>query len=149
MPENEPKLCKERYKNSFESFLGVDFVKYCDSYCELSLVIRPELCNIGGSTHGGVIESLLDMALSGAVTCDYMDKPETVVTLQMNVNFLRPSFPGDTLIAWGEVVKKGRTVCFVEGGIKTPEGKLIAKASGDWFIKKPSHPNHPDQRKKS
>ncbi len=131
-------LSKDRYKNSFESFIGVDFKQYGDDYCKLELVVRPELCNIGGSTHGGVIESILDMALSGAVTCNYMNKAETVVTMQMNVNFLRPSFPGDRLTAWGEIIKKGRTICYVEGGIKNQEGKLIARASGDWFVKTPA-----------
>ncbi len=132
------KVTKGRYKSSYENYLGVTFNKYEKGYCEIELKIKPEYLNIGGSVHGGIINGLCDIALSGAVTCDFIDKAESVVTMQMNVNFLKAGKPDDTLIAWGEVIKKGRTICYVEGGIKNKEGQLIAKASGDWFIKSPS-----------
>lgn len=131
------KLVEERYKSSYESYLGVRFLKYKDSECEIELKIRPEHLNIGGKVHGGVINALCDIALSGAVTCNYMGKAERVVTMQMNVNFLRAGEPDDTLLAYGEIVKQGRTICYVEGGIKNQDGKLIARASGDWFVKSP------------
>ena len=129
------KVTGDRYKSSFESFLGVKFLKYEESVCHISLDIRDYHLNIGRSVHGGIINSLCDIALSGAVTCDFMDKAESVVTMQMNVNFLRAGRPGDTLTAWGEVVKKGRTIYYVEGGVKNQDGKLLARATGDWFVK--------------
>jgi acyl-CoA thioesterase len=129
------RITKDRYKSSFENFLGVKFNKYQDGCCEIDLVIKDQHLNIGGSVHGGIINSLCDIALSGAVTCEFVDKAESVVTMQMNVNFLRAGMPGDKLSAWGEVVKKGRTIYYVEGGVKNQDGKLIARASGDWFVK--------------
>ena len=129
------KITKDRYKSSFENHLGVKFVDYKDSRCEISLEIEEEHLNIGRSVHGGVISSLCDIAMSGAVTCNFMDKAESVVTLQMNVYYLRPGHEDDVLTAWGEIVKQGRTICYVEGGIKNQEGKLIARATGDWFVK--------------
>ncbi len=130
------KLSEERYKNTYEHTLGVKFLKYEDSYCEIELKVRPELLNIGGSLHGGVIEAMCDIALSGAVTCTLHDSADRCVTMQMNVNFLRPGRLDDTLIAYGEIIKHGKTVCYVEGGIKNQDGKLICRASGDWFIKR-------------
>jgi uncharacterized protein (TIGR00369 family) len=86
--------------------------------------------------HGGVINGLLDIALSAAVTSAMLDKAEKVVTLQMNVNFLRAGKLGDKLITTAEIVKMGSTIIYVEGEIKSAEdNKLIAKASGDWFVK--------------
>lgn len=126
-----------RYGSSFEKFLGVEFKKYEKGFCEISFTVQDHHLNIGKSCHGGVIESLLDIALSGAVTCDFIDKAESVVTMQMNVNFLRPAFSGETLSAYGEIIKKGSTIVYVEGAIKNSEGKLVAKASGDWFVKRP------------
>ena len=128
---------KERYSKSFEKYLGVEFEKYEDGYCEISLEVKDHHLNIGGTAHGGIINALCDIALSGAVTCNYIDKAETVVTMQMNVNFLRPGLNGDKLIAYGEVVKRGRTIYYVEGGVKNQDGKLLARATGDWYVKKP------------
>ncbi len=129
------KITQGRYKSSFENYLGVKFNKYEEGYCEIELKIKPEYLNIGGSVHGGIINGLCDIALSGAVTCNFHSGAESVVTMQMNVNFLKAGKPDDTLTAWGEVVKRGRTIYYVEGGIKNQEGKLIARASGAWFIK--------------
>ena len=137
IPDDIPEIIRKRYNRSFEAHMGVDFNKYADSVCEISLKIEPQHLNIGNSVHGGVINALCDIALSGAVTCNYTNKAETVVTMQMNVNFLRPGFEGDTLTASAEITKKGRTICFVEGEVRNQDGKLLAKASGDWFIKKP------------
>lgn len=132
-----PDIIKERYNSSYEAHMGVKFNTYADSVCEIELKLEPKHLNIGNSAHGGVINALCDIALSGAVTCNYINKAETVVTMQMNVYFLRPGFEGDTLIARGEVVKKGGTICYVEGEVKNQKGELLAKASGDWFVKKP------------
>ena len=135
--EQALELTEKRYCSSFESHLGVKFKKYEEGYCEIELEIADHHLNIGRSVHGGIINALCDIALSGAVTCNFMNKAESVVTMQMNVNFLKAGMPGDTLTAYGEVVKKGSTIYYVEGGIKNQEGKLIARASGDWFVKKP------------
>ena len=136
MEERSPDLAKDRFKSSFEDTLGVKFLEYSKGRCKVELGVSADFLNIGGSLHGGVINALLDIALSGAVTSDFVDSPYSVVTLQMNVNFLRAAFEGETLIAYGEVIKKGSTIYYVEGGIQNQKGKLIARASGDWFVKK-------------
>lgn len=128
---------KERYSKSFEKHLGVEFEKYQDSYCEVTLEIKDHHLNIGETVHGGIINALCDIALSGAVTSNFVDKAGTVVTLQMNVNFLKPGFSGDKLTAYGEVTKQGRTIFYVEGGVKNQNGELLARASGNWFVKRP------------
>lgn len=132
-----PDIIKERYHSSFEAHLGVCFKKYADSECIVELDIKPHHLNIGGTTHGGIIEALADIALSGAVTCNFINKAETVVTMQMNVYFLKPGHEGDTLRAHGKIEKRGRTICYVSGEITNQDGKLIARADGNWFIKAP------------
>jgi len=130
-------ITKTRYQSSFEHHLGVNFETYQDGICSISLKILPIHLNIARGVHGGIITSLLDIAMSGAVTCTIADRSaEQVVTMQMNTNFLRGATEGDTLNARGEIIKRGSTIVYVEGSIHDQNGKLIAKASGDWFIKK-------------
>ncbi len=130
-------LCSDRYKSSFEHSLGVKFNEYDAGICEIELEIKEGHLNIGGTTHGGIISSLLDIALSGAVTSTILDKSATqVVTMQMSVNFLRAGLLGDRLKARGEIIKKGSTIVYVEGSIHNQKNDLIAKANGDWFIKR-------------
>lgn len=129
------RITDKRYKSSFENYLGTKFLRYENGHCEIQLLIRPEYLNIAGAVHGGVINSIADIAMSGAVTSHFKEGAEKVVTLEMKVNFLKGGLAGDTLTAWGEVIKRGRTICYVEGGIKNQKGDLIARASGNWFIK--------------
>lgn len=132
----EPKLITERYQNSFEKHLGVEFLEYSEGKCSIKLIVKNYHLNIGNSAHGGIINGLCDIALSGAVTSNFNSGAEAVVTMDMNVSFLRPGFEGDTLIAFGEVIKAGKTICYVEGGVKNQEDKLIARATGNWFVKR-------------
>lgn len=131
-------LTQKRYKSSFESFLDVKFTKYSQGYCEIELELKEHHLNIGRTAHGGVINAMADIALSGAVTCSFaeINDAQGVVTMQMNVYFLKPGLAGETLIAYGEVVKAGKTIYYVEGGVKTKDGKLVARANGNWFVKR-------------
>lgn len=124
-----------RDPSKFGNMLGVIFSHYDEGKCVTELDIEEKHLNIGGSVHGGVINALCDIALSGAVTSAFKDREEVVVTLQMNVNFLRPGFNGDKLTATAEVVKLGSKIVYVEGEIRNQSNKLIAKASGDWYVK--------------
>ncbi len=133
----DPDLCKTRYGSSFEHHLGVKFNRYEEGVCDIELLIKPEHLNIAGGVHGGIISSLLDISLSGAVTSTIPDrKAEQVVTMQMSINFLRGASLGDTLRAKAEIIKRGSTIVYIEGSIHDQNDKLIARASGDWFIKK-------------
>ena len=129
-------MVMKRDPSGYGNLLGADFIEYNAGKCIVELIVSKEHLNIGGTVHGGVINGLLDIALSAAVTSAMLDKAEKVVTLQMNVNFLRAGKLGDKLITTAEIVKMGSTIIYVEGEIKSAEdNKLIAKASGDWFVK--------------
>ena len=124
-----------RDPSNFGNMLGVIFTQYEGGKAATELDIEDKHLNIGKTVHGGVINALCDIALSAAVTSAFKDKEEVVVTLQMNVNFLRPGFAGDKFIATAEVVKLGSKIVYVEGEIRNQTNKLIAKASGDWYVK--------------
>jgi acyl-coenzyme A thioesterase 13 len=127
---------KKSDPSGYGNALGAIFLEYAEGKASVELEVNESHLNIGKTVHGGVISGLLDIALSAAVTSKFLGKAETVVTLQMNVNFLRAATLGDTLIAKGEIIKHGSTIIYVEGEIRSiKENKLIAKASGDWFVK--------------
>ena len=120
----------------FDKDIGVELISYGDGKCSISLDIQERHLNIGKSLHGGVINALLDIVISAAVTSLFHEKSERVVTLQMGTNFLRPAREGETVRAHGEVLKQGSTIVYAEGWIENTEGKMLAKASGDWFVQK-------------
>jgi uncharacterized protein (TIGR00369 family) len=94
----------------------------------LSLPVEANLMNSMGNVHGGVIMSLLDVALCTAARTLH---PEStgVITINLSVSFIEAG-GGAKLYADARVLKDGRSMSFVEGEAKNADGTLVAKATG-------------------
>ncbi|HEX9431651.1 MAG TPA: PaaI family thioesterase [Burkholderiales bacterium] len=92
----------------------------------LSLPVEPHLTNSLGKVHGGVIMSLLDVALCTAARTLH---PESVgvITINMSTSFIGAG-DGARLLADARVMKDGRSLSFVEAEAKNEDGTLVAKA---------------------
>ncbi|HEY8252239.1 MAG TPA: PaaI family thioesterase [Burkholderiales bacterium] len=92
----------------------------------LSLPIEPQLTNSLGTAHGGVIMSLLDVALCTAARTLHPDSIG-VITIDLSVSFIGGA-SGERLAAEARVLKDGRSMSFVEAEAKNQDGSLVAKA---------------------
>jgi len=92
----------------------------------LSLPIEAHLTNSIGTVHGGVIMSLLDVALCTAARTLHPDSLG-VITIDMSTSFIGGG-SGARLLAEARVLKNGRSMIFVEGEAKNEDGSLVAKA---------------------
>ena len=92
----------------------------------LSMPIEPHLTNSLGTAHGGVIMSLLDVALCTAARTLH---PESigVITIDLTTSFIDGA-KGKKLIAEARVLRDGRSMSFVEAEAKNEDGSLVAKA---------------------
>ncbi len=99
-----------------------------DGMATLSLPVEPHLTNSLGSVHGGVIMSLLDVALCTAARTLH-PQSQGVITINLSTSFIGAG-SGDRLIAQARVLKDGRSMSFVEGEAKNADGSLVAKAVG-------------------
>jgi uncharacterized protein (TIGR00369 family) len=88
--------------------------------------------------HGGVTAAMLD-SFMGRAAFAHSPPGHHLVTLQLNVHFVRAARVGDTLIADGEVQHNGRRTAVVRGELRTEQGTLIATASGT-FMHLPTDP---------
>lgn len=83
--------------------------------------------------HGGMVFSLLDSALGRAVLRHIPDGYASP-TLEMKINYFRPAAAGK-LIAKGRVINSSKQTCYAEGEVVDDTGRLIARASGTFFVK--------------
>lgn len=90
---------------------------------------RPELGNVIGAMHGGVLATLLDVAMASAAV-SLFDFTRTAVTLNMNTSFLEPG--RGTLTADGEVVQHDDSVAWCRAAITDAGGRLVAQAQGSF-----------------
>ena len=92
----------------------------------LSLPVEPQFTNSMGAVHGGVIMSLLDVALCTAARTLH-PQSQGVITINLSTSFIGAG-TGQRLIAEARVLKDGRSMSFVEGEAKNADGSLVAKA---------------------
>ncbi|RUL88084.1 PaaI family thioesterase [Tautonia sociabilis] len=85
-----------------------------------------------GLMHGGVAAAMLD-SFTGRAASASSPPGHHVVTIQLNVHFVRAARVGDVLIADGEVQHAGRRTAVVRGELRTEDGRLIATASGTFM----------------
>lgn len=85
-----------------------------------------------GLMHGGVSAAMLDSFMGRAA---FAGSPagHHVVTVQLNVHFIRAARAGDTLIADGEIQHNGRRSAVVRAELRTDRGVLIATGSGTFM----------------
>jgi uncharacterized protein (TIGR00369 family) len=110
--------------------LGFRLIAVSQADRRVEVAFEPSVDLVGnpmGHVQGGYVCAMLDecMSVAGLITSGMTC---VVPTLEMKTSFLRPALPGP-LRGVGWVVKWGKTVCFTEGELYDPEGRLLAKAS--------------------
>lgn len=85
------------------------------------------MCHSGGVVQGGFVTGWIDAAMAHATMA--MTGPDMIpMSLDINVSFFAPARPG-TVIAEAWVVRRGRSICFLEGQLRDTAGAILAKAS--------------------
>ena len=101
-------------------------------YC-LQTTVQAIHLSRAGLVHGGMLFSMLDAAM-GRAAMHCLGADFFCPTVTMTISYFRPVATG-TLQARGRVVNTSKQLCYVEGEIRSETEKLIAKASGTFFIK--------------
>ena len=92
----------------------------------LSALVNSNTLNPSGYYHGGVIYTLCDCcAYSGVLSA--LQPNEDAVTHDIHISVLRPGKLNDKVVYQSTLVKRGRTLCFIDVVAKIGE-KIIATA---------------------
>ena len=115
----------------FVEHLGICLLEKNDGRVLIRFEPRPEHLNSWSGVHGGVLLTLLDVALSSAArSLDLVCIGAT--TVEMKANFLAAA--AGPILARGFAQRAGRSLIFSEGEASEPGGKVLAKASGTFKL---------------
>lgn len=94
--------------------IGIEFVDAEPGSATLQLPYSTDLVGNPdtGTVHGGVITSLIDSAGGLAVFCS-LPEIETIATLDLRIDYMKPATPEHTLIARADCYKRTRNIAFV------------------------------------
>ena len=119
-------------KIPFASHLGIELLEYKDGRARLRLVLRPELLNSFEAAHGGVVMTLLDIAMAMAARSRDAEALGAI-TVEMKGSFMNAGT--GTLIADGVCLHLGKSVAFCEARIHGSDGKHAATGSGTFMLR--------------
>ena len=89
------------------ALLGIRRASMADGRSVFELGIRPEHMNPHGVVHGGVVYTLADCAMGGALT-SVLEPTERCATLELKINYLAPALAGELRAEACVVARSGR-----------------------------------------
>lgn len=117
--------------NPYVRFLEMKIAKLGQGYAELTMPIHADKhTNLYNVAHGGALASLADTSMG--IAC--ATTGNKVVTLDMNMNFIKGAKPQKALKSRGTVLHSGRSTMVVEADVIDEIGDLVLKARGTFFV---------------
>lgn len=92
---------------------------------------QPEQANSRGDVNGGAIATLLDCTLAAAVRSHHPDA-YGVATIDLTLHYVAAG--NGELIATAHCERRGRSISFARGEVRTEDGTLVALATGSFKL---------------
>jgi uncharacterized protein (TIGR00369 family) len=128
-----PRSGRERHV-PFTVHLGIRVDSAQDGEARVSIRLEPHMLNNHDAVHGGVLMTLLDIAMANAALSK-VNYAREVVTVDMHVGFMAAA--SGSLLATGRAVGGGRSICFCEAYVEDGEGRRVAQAMGTFRYRDP------------
>lgn len=115
----------------FADLLGFEITDRGDGRCVIELDLEQRHHNPHGIVHGGVLYSVADTGMGGALV-SLLSDDEICTTIEIKITYFRPAVSG-RLICTTEVVNRGRKTAALESTLEI-DGRTLARAYGTFMI---------------
>lgn len=107
--------------------LGITLIEAAGDHAVLVMPFKESNVTIADIVHGGAISALIDTAATAAAW-SMPELPENPrgTTVALTVNFLAAA-RGTDLTASARVIRRGRSLCYIDIDVSAAEGGLVAK----------------------
>ncbi|GEM_PF-515759 len=117
------------------AFLDLTLEAQRDGYCRIVLRMGPRTRGgVGGSVHGGILATLVDIVTIGAVASAIGPNDVMNGTAELNISYLRPAL-GALVVAEGRVLKQGRSLAVVDADCSDGAGRLFARGRAQYALR--------------
>ena len=106
--------------------MGVTFVAAAKDKVAATMVVRDDLCTVGGSIHGGAVMALADSVGAAATVINLPPDARGTTTIESKTNFIGAAKAGSTVTATATPVHLGRRTQVWQTRLETGEGRLVA-----------------------
>ena len=113
-------------KMPFAELKGVKFVEADRDRVVAKMLVRPDLCTLHHTIHGGAVMALADSVGAAAAVINLPADAKGTTTIESKTNFIGGAKEGATLIATATPVHRGRRTQVWQTRLETEDGKLVA-----------------------
>src|ERR1700730_5261932 len=113
-------------KMPFAELKGVTFTAAEKDRVVARMLVRPDLCTLNHTIHGGAIMAFADSVGAAATLINLPDDAKGTTTIESKTNFIGGAKEGTTVIATATPVHRGRRTQVWQTRLETAEGKLVA-----------------------
>ncbi|VTN08563.1 Acyl-coenzyme A thioesterase PaaI [Raoultella terrigena] len=106
--------------------LGIDIIEMDEGYAQMTMTVAPNMLNGHQTCHGGQLFSLADTAFAYACNSQGL----AAVASAASIDFLRPAFAGDRLVATARVRQQGKLTGVYDIDIVNQQQKIVALFRG-------------------
>ena len=113
-------------KIPFAELKGVTFVEADKDRIVARMLVRPDLCTVNHSIHGGAVMAFADSVGAAATVINLPEDAKGTTTIESKTNFIGSAREGTTVVATATPIHRGRRTQVWQTRLETEEGKLIA-----------------------
>lgn len=129
MSENDSP--KPRGFSPFVDWLGIRFSALGDGQSRCALQVGENMMNSGGILHGGVVYSLADTGMGGALHT-LLAEGERCATIELKIVYLTAVTEGE-IVCESKVIRKGSRIAVIESDVRCGD-RHVARALGTFTI---------------
>jgi len=113
------------------STLGIQTLYMGEGITGIRICPGPKYSSAGNRVHGGIIATLVDVAMSRA---SLTITGRLCRTVDIHLSYMAPAMEDTELIAEAKVTHAGQSLVAVEGTVVDENGRLILKSMGSFII---------------
>jgi len=113
-------------KMPFAELKGVTFIEAEPERVVARMLVRPNLCTLGHTIHGGAVMAFADSVGAAATVINLPAEAKGTTTIESKTNFVGAAKEGTTITATATPVHRGRRTQVWQTRIEGEDGKLVA-----------------------
>jgi uncharacterized protein (TIGR00369 family) len=110
----------------FAELKGVAFIEASAERVVASMLVRPDLCTLHHTIHGGAVMALADSVGAAATVINLPEDAKGTTTIESKTNFIAGAKEGATVIATATPIHRGRRTQVWQTRVETDDGRLVA-----------------------
>jgi len=120
----------------FHQYLGVELIDARPGHARIAIPTGPKVDGgVAGSVHGGILASLVDIAMLEAVLPTFEEGDQPGGTIDLGITYLRPA-TGAKITVEADVIRRGREIISTEVSVRDDQERLCARGRVLYKVKR-------------